>query len=91
VTARGFSQIRKGNLKAAQQVRDHVEDTIRRTRSDIDIRTERRGSPHILVCTKNQASYERRAVQRKQDLTHIRMLEAVAQVPPAAPRRRARS
>ena len=78
------------NLKAAQPVRGHVEDTIRRAHSDVDTRTERRGSPHILVCTKNQASYERRVVQRKQDLTHIKMLGEVAQAPPAAPARRAR-
>lgn len=78
------------NLKAAQQVRDHVDNTIRGARSDIDTRTERRGSPHILVCTKNRASYERRVVQRKQDLTHIKMLGGAAQVPHAASRRRAR-
>jgi hypothetical protein len=78
------------NLKAAQTVRGHVEDTIRRADSDVDTRTERRGSPHILICTKNRASYERRVVQRKQDLTHIGMLEEVARVPLAAPRRRAR-
>jgi hypothetical protein len=39
------------------------------------VRTERRGSPHTLVCTKNQASYERHVAQRKQDLTHIKTLE----------------
>ena len=30
--------------------------------------TERRGSPHRLICTKNQASYDRRQVQRTNDL-----------------------
>lgn len=63
------------SLKAAGHVRNHVEETIRRAHSDVDVRTERRGSPHTLVCTKNQASYERHVAQRKQDLTHIKTLE----------------
>jgi len=63
------------SLKAAAPVRAHVEDTIRSARSDVDTRTERRGSPHSLLCSKNQASYERRVAQRKQDLADIRTLE----------------
>jgi hypothetical protein len=53
---------------AAQPRRAHVEATIRHRRCDVDHRTEKRGSPHQLVCTKNQASYERRCVQRAADL-----------------------
>jgi hypothetical protein len=30
--------------------------------------TEKRGRPYSLICTKNQASYERRVRQREQDL-----------------------
>jgi predicted 2-oxoglutarate/Fe(II)-dependent dioxygenase YbiX len=63
------------SLKAAQSVRSHVEDTIRRAHSDVTTATERRGSPHILVCTKTQASYERRVAQRKRDLADIATLE----------------
>jgi predicted 2-oxoglutarate/Fe(II)-dependent dioxygenase YbiX len=63
------------SLKAAQSIRHHVEGTIRSARSDVATRTERRGSPHVLVCTKTQASYERRLRQRKQDLAHIAQLE----------------
>jgi len=58
-------------LKAAQLVRSHVEATIKNARCDLDVRTERRGSPHGLVCTKNQASYKRRVAQRNQDLADI--------------------
>ena len=36
--------------------------------------TERRGSPHTLVATKNEASYRRRANQRRQDLEHVAAL-----------------
>ncbi len=63
------------SLKAAQPIRDHVEGTIRSARCDVTTTTERRGSPHILVCTKTQASYERRVAQRKRDLADIATLE----------------
>jgi hypothetical protein len=62
-------------LKAAQQFRSHVEGEIRTAHADLDVRTERRGSPHGLVCRKNSASYERRVAQRRQDLADIAILK----------------
>jgi predicted 2-oxoglutarate/Fe(II)-dependent dioxygenase YbiX len=61
-------------LRAAQQHRTHVEAEIKRARADVDMRTERKGSPHSLICRKNQASYERRVGQRKQDLANLAVL-----------------
>jgi len=61
-------------LKAAQNRRSHVEQSVRNAPCDLDFATERRGSPHTLVATKNQASYERRAKQRRQDLEHVSAL-----------------
>ena len=61
-------------LKAAEAARSHVEDSIRRARSDLDTTTDRRGRPYSLVCTKNQASYDRRAKQRRQDLKDLALL-----------------
>jgi hypothetical protein len=61
-------------LKAAQDRRTHVEQSVRSAACDLDLTTERRGSPHALVATKNQASYERRAQQRRQDLEHVSAL-----------------
>ncbi|MCC8957618.1 2OG-Fe(II) oxygenase [Bradyrhizobium sp. Pear77] len=61
-------------LKAVQDRRTHVEQRVRSATCDLDLTTERRGSPHTLVATKNQASYERRARQRRQDLEHISAL-----------------
>jgi hypothetical protein len=61
-------------LKAAERVRRHVEEEIKAARADLDVRTERRGSPHSLVCRKNRASYERRVAQRRQDLADIAIL-----------------
>jgi hypothetical protein len=40
----------------------------------VDLTTEKRGSPHTLIATKNQASYERRVKQRRQDLDHVATL-----------------
>jgi hypothetical protein len=61
-------------LKAAEADRRHIEDSIRRAGSDLDTMTDRRGRPYSLVCTKNQASYERRAKQRRQDLKDLALL-----------------
>jgi hypothetical protein len=62
-------------LKAAQQFRSHVEGEIRTAHADLDVRPERRGSPHGLVCRKNSASYERRVAQRRQDLADIAIMK----------------
>ncbi|MBU1212973.1 MAG: 2OG-Fe(II) oxygenase, partial [Alphaproteobacteria bacterium] len=61
-------------LRAAQQHRTHIEAEVKRARADVDMRTERKGSPHTLICRKNQASYERRVRQRKQDLADLAVL-----------------
>ena len=61
-------------FKAAEADRSHVEDSIRRAGCDLDTTTDRRGRPYNLVCTKNQASYERRAKQRRQDLKDLALL-----------------
>jgi hypothetical protein len=62
-------------LKAAEGARGHVEETIRKARCDLDAVTDRRGRPYSLVCTKNQASYDRRMKQRQQDLENLALLD----------------
>ena len=61
-------------FKAAEADRSHVEGTIKQARCDLDVITDRHGRPYSLVCTKNQASYERRARQRKKDLENLARL-----------------
>lgn len=61
-------------LKAVQDRRTHVEQSVRNAACDLDVTTERHGSPHTLIATKNQASFERRANQRRQDLEHMSAL-----------------
>jgi hypothetical protein len=62
-------------LKAAEGARGHLEETIRQARCDLDVATDRRGRPYSLVCTKNQASYDRRTKQRQQDLENLALLD----------------
>lgn len=61
-------------LRAVEMVRTHVETTVRRCGCDLDLATDRQGRPYTLVCTKNQASYERRAKQRREDLQDLERL-----------------
>jgi predicted 2-oxoglutarate/Fe(II)-dependent dioxygenase YbiX len=58
-------------FKAGQQRRQVIEGIIKMHHCDVDCTTERAGSPHTLICTKNQASYRLRAEQRKQDLAWL--------------------
>ena len=62
------------SFKAVQGRRTHLENSLVRDRCDVDFVTERRGSPHVLVCTKNQASHLRRVKQRKNDLDDLTRL-----------------
>jgi hypothetical protein len=42
----------------------------------LDITTDRHGRPYSLICTKNQASYERKVSQRTKDLADLAQLDA---------------
>jgi 2OG-Fe(II) oxygenase superfamily len=66
-------------FRAVAADREHVENTIRTARCDVDTKTETRGRPYSLICTKNQASYERRVEQRRQDLADAERLRAVGE------------
>ncbi len=66
---------RAWSLKAAKDYRQHLESHIRAAGSDVDTQTSTRGSPHTLICTKNQASYEARVRQRAVDGAAVRQLE----------------
>ena len=63
-------------FRAAAADRGHVEGMVRTARCDVDTRTEQHGRPYSLICTKNQASYERRVEQRRQDLADAERLRA---------------
>ena len=62
------------SYKANEHDRAHVESSLQAAACDVDCRTERSGRPYTLICTKNQASHERRMAQRKQDLADLDLL-----------------
>ena len=69
-------------LKAGEIHRLHVERSIAVNHFDVNHVTLKRTRPYELVCTKNQASYQRRMAQRVRDLDAVRRLTA-SEEPPA--------
>ena len=69
------SESKTWHFKAAEADRAHLQDTIRQAHCDVDVATDKRGRPYTLICVKNQASYDRRLTQRKQDLADLKLLE----------------
>ena len=65
---------RQWAFKASEADRRHLEETVRRDGCDLDCTTDKRGRPYTLLCAKNQASYDRRAAQRQQDLEDLARL-----------------
>ncbi|WPL17885.1 hypothetical protein Thiowin_02928 [Thiorhodovibrio winogradskyi] len=61
-------------LKAVKKTREHVTAEIGKAQCDLDLKTETRGTPHTLVCTKNQASYAKALRQRAADSDNLHAL-----------------
>jgi hypothetical protein len=59
------------HFRAAEARRRHIEQKIQAYKCDVDLKTERRGSPLTLICTKNQRSYDQRSQQRKDNLEEL--------------------
>jgi hypothetical protein len=62
-----------------QDRRSHLEHAIRANKCDLDHKTERTGSPHTLVCTKNMSSYRESLKTYHRDrerLATVRSIEA---------------
>jgi hypothetical protein len=57
--------------------RKHLEREIRMHKCDVDLRTERRGSPHTLVCTKNKASYQERLKTYHEDCKRLETVRSI--------------
>ena len=51
-----------------EDLRAHLESVIRSADLDIDMKTEKKGRPYTLVCTKNRASYRRRLAEYAEDV-----------------------
>jgi hypothetical protein len=64
-------------FRAAEGRRRHLEDRIRQHKCDLDRRTEKKGSPYTLVCTKNTASYRARLKKYHEDQKHLATLRVI--------------
>lgn len=58
-------------FRAVQDRRSHLESSISQSNCDATCHTERRGSPHVLVCTKNIASFHVRLKKYHNDRKHL--------------------
>jgi hypothetical protein len=69
---------RVGRFPLRKDRRQHLHQQIDKHRCDVTHVTERVGSPQTLVCTKTQASYERRQKQYEVDKQMLAELEVLA-------------
>jgi hypothetical protein len=68
-------------FRAAQHRRDHLANEIRNHGLDLDLETIRKGSPHLLICTKNRATYHRAC---RTHATHLNIMRDLLKTPPPA-------
>ena len=64
-------------FRVRQDRRDHLANKIRQHKCDLDLKTETRGSPHTLICTKNTASFQERTKEYHQNLEHLATVRAI--------------
>lgn len=67
-------------IAAAEHQRGHIESEARKSQIDASSKLEKRGSPHRLVFTKTQDSYERAVKQFEADANVLIELEALSNV-----------
>jgi hypothetical protein len=67
------------HFRVAEARRRHLESSIHEGHCDLAVRTEQRGSPYTLVCTKNQASYGAKLKKYHQDKEHLATVGAIEQ------------
>lgn len=67
------------SLKKKEDFRVHIEDQVKKFKIDVDCKTEKgKGSPYTLICTKNQASYERAKKQQAEDIALFENLKRIS-------------
>jgi hypothetical protein len=64
-------------FSVAQDRRSHLENQIHEHKLDLDCRTEERGRPYTLVCTKTTASYQERLKTYRQDLDRLETVRSI--------------
>jgi hypothetical protein len=70
-------QEREHRFRVKEERRQHLQGIIQQQSCDLDLKTEKRGTPYTLVCTKNAASYQARLAKFHQDQAHLATLRAL--------------
>ncbi len=65
------------HFRYGENRRRHLEERIRAHKCDLDCTTNRRGSPHTLVCTKNANSYKAGMKTFQQNQEHLAALKSL--------------
>jgi hypothetical protein len=60
-----------------EERRRHIQDQIRKHKLDLSHRTEERGRPYTLVCSKTTASYQAALKKYHEDREHLATIEAI--------------
>ena len=82
---------RVGRFPLRKERRQHLHQIIDGRKCDCTHDTERKGSPQTLVCTKTQASYERRLNQFHSDVEMLEQLEGLSTAGNSPPAKRSRA
>ncbi len=75
-------EARVRHFAVRQDLRSHLRQQIETSGIDMCYKTERRGNPHRLVCTKTRASHENRMQQYNGDIVEMRRLIGLARSVP---------
>ena len=66
-------------FRVREDRRQHLANIIHQSHCDLDLKTERQGTPYTLVCTKNEASFQAKSKKFHQDQEHLAALRAIEQ------------
>ncbi len=68
-------------FKVNQSERGHIRDVISRHDLDITYRTEKKGRPYTLVCTKTRSAHQRSLKSYEEDITEMKRLASMVPEP----------
>ena len=57
-----------------QELRRHLRDKIRKHRLPIDTRTQKKGNPYRIICTKNRSDHKGRLAEYEADILSMELL-----------------
>ena len=65
---------RTGVFPMRQELRRHLRDKIRKHRLPIDTRTQKKGNPYRIICTKNRSDHKGRLAEYEADILSMKLL-----------------